>query len=61
MMKRMASDVIASLQAFVDEHGDLPFKVVDNANGVSHFDVTVFADGKGNADDGVSPAIGVSF
>lgn len=47
-MKRMTSEIIASLQKFVNEHGDMPFELRDNENGCSHFDITIFADIKDN-------------
>lgn len=62
-MKRMTSEIIASLQKAVEKHGDLPFELRDNENGCSFFDVTVFADTveNGGCLEEETPTIGISF
>lgn len=63
-MKRMTSEIIEALQKVVREHGDLPFMVTDNDNGVDYFDVSVFVntfENGGCCDKDDQPAIGISF
>lgn len=62
-MKRLTSDIIASLQKCVGKYGDMPFELRDNENGGSFFDVSVFADATENGAccEEEIPTIGISF
>lgn len=62
-MKRMTSEIIKALQACVDNHGDLPFEVCDNDNGIDYFDISVFVNTleNGGCCEGDTPTIGISF
>ena len=63
IMKRMTSEIIKALQACVDNHGDLPFEVRDNDNGIDYFDISVFVNihESGGCCEDDTPAIGISF
>lgn len=60
---RKTNEIIETLQKAVEKHGDLAFKLRDNENGCSFFDVPVFADTaeNGGCFDGETPTIGISF
>lgn len=63
MAKRMTSEIITVLQKVVEKHGDLPFVVCDNDNGICYEDVTVFANAHENGGCGEddTPVVGISF
>lgn len=43
MARRMTSEIIRNLQHLTEKYGDLPFELLDNENGCSYEEVSLFA------------------